>query len=971
MCKRIVLLITLMFLVNTVWAQEDILPAPWVGCDNSGWVQWWTGPSGTDPVDEPEDYSYEPASLADPPVFGFRYYVDAFQWQGDYEGRSGVMLLDGPEEESLVMPLPERPEGEDPYFVHLTEYVQYVFQSETGTTEMGLEIWDVDPEDPYNKDPETIGFYGGGLEFPDPIEVVELEGDWVLHTYQEEFDADEYPDLEIATHCHIIQGMDSDTDIYFDEVIVDFIWHLEGERPDAPCKGRGVEQVSDPSPFNGEEHVPCDVNTLCFYPPDNSLIMDPCADPNLKGPFDFYVYFSDVENEVRDACDSAFLGAFEDVDTNDQICVDTGITTLPGVTYYWAVDINDQNVPGDPCFYQGPIFSFVKWGFAYLISPENEEEDVDPGTIQLLWENDGYGATQNVYVLDDQDNVVDSDTGLGADANSFSPTGLAISQTYEWYVEEVNVQGTIESEHWFFSTAPCRTIDNFEDYTSTNDLGTHWEDYDTLGGDNAVQNALVDTGQGAAEELRFDGNQSMKVNLSRLFIDPAGTADDYTSNSTDFSNLDLTSEGASSVAIAYRSSETDPPIPDAPYNENMYMTFVSNAGNAMIDYTGDVTDPCWAVFYVALDEIADQGGDPCDLDEVRLGVYGDTVEDSQINVYFDLLQRCGPLCPLEEEGAVTAPAYTQLSNDLNGDCWVDADDLAIITNNWLAEDVNIVGVAPDDANLVVEYLFNSDLSDSSGNNNDGTAVGSGGVVSGGVLSIANSDDPCEVNGVSVPNVPTLFAGAGQPVTVAFDVNVSQTCVVFGVARTPLGGEEDPIAEDPCIGYSQTHSLALFADIFEEDEGELVADRFWIGAAGGLIEPGVPASVAIVYEGEGEDGFTTIYVNGLEAGGFDSDPNVPYAETDTCLIGGTKNFIFPGLDMEMGNFNGEIDNFRIYDTVLSQEEVVYLTPSQVYQEDLDDMDPSPNLAETGQFPENIINFLDHAVLAPDWQKKSFF
>jgi len=894
-------------------------------------------------------------------------YVDGYDnWEWNAEEQA-IEFLDDPEwpggEARYYFPTPDG-EGES-----LTFRVQVTYE---GGDPLDITIW-----------PEFWDYYDAGYAYIDGPDIDLEQGvDWDV----EEVEPGVYQKwLQVTTgyagepfFAALLAGSTEwgggGTPLVH-QLVVDMVIHDGDEPPvgDGTRPGPTVIKVTNPSPADGEEHVHCDVNQVCFEPPAEFLNRaDPNQDPNLQGPLDFYVYFSSNEAEVADACDTALVDTIENVDVNDQQCSFVGVT-LPGETYYWRVDINDQNEPGEAVYYEGPVFSFVKWGFAYLISPEDGAEDIDPATAELLWENDGYGATQNVYVLDDQENEVDSTIGLGADANSFSPTGLAINQTYEWYVEEVNVQGTVESAHWFFSTAPCRTIDNFEDYTSTENLGTHWEDYDTLGGDNAVLNALVDTGTGAADEFRFEGNQSMRVTAGRSFIDPAGVADDYTSNSTDFSNLDLTSEGASSVAIAYRSTETEADAPDPSQNENMYVTFVSSAGNAMIDYPGDVTDPCWAVFYVALSEIADQGGDPCDLDEVRLGLYGDTGNSGQIVVYFDLLQRCGPICPLTEEGAVTAPAYTQLSNDLTGDCWVDADDLAVITENWLAEDVNITAVAPDDANLIVEYLFGGNLTDSSGNNNNGSVYGEASAVdySGDWLVVNNNDDPCEVNGVSVPNVPTLLGGGdANTVTLVMDVNFAGPAMIaFSSGREPNNWYGTFPGRDYDI--SESYPLAIRNEFEDAEEPEVGADIFWVGFAGGVYDGG-PVNIAMVrepYEGE-PFGEITFYINGAPAGTMFDVPDVPDVCDDTTLIGASLNYVYM-IEDGLNNFSGEIDNVKIYDTALEHANIVYLAGESVYQENLDDMDPSPNLAETGQFPENIINFLDQAVLAPDWMEKKFF
>ncbi|MHC4256291.1 MAG: hypothetical protein ACYSUL_11885, partial [Planctomycetota bacterium] len=148
------------------------------------------------------------------------------------------------------------------------------------------------------------------------------------------------------------------------------------------------------------------------------------------------------------------------------------------------------------CFYEGPEFSFTTWGFATLIEPGNGAEGIDPGTIELLFEGDGYQSSFVVYLEDDGETPIENSGSLAADANSWTPsTVLGLSQSYLWYVEEVNTAGTVATEKWMFSTDICATMDNFESYTDTSggvgpeakNLLDTWEDYST-----------VDPGDGAA-----------------------------------------------------------------------------------------------------------------------------------------------------------------------------------------------------------------------------------------------------------------------------------------------------------------------------------------------------------------------------------------------------------------------------------------------------------------------------------------
>jgi hypothetical protein len=169
---------------------------------------------------------------------------------------------------------------------------------------------------------------------------------------------------------------------------------------------------------------------------------------------------------------------------------------------------------------------------------------------------------------------------------------------------------------WTFSTSICATLDDFESYTDTANLGGTWKDFDNdTTSDNAVVNNLV-TGGGVQV---YEGDQSMRVVVDQVYLDGAGTADDYTWR--EYADLDLTADGGTSIWTAYRAELGSPPREA----DTMYVAIDSDADaapEARIDYPGDVCDTDWAIFFIALSEISDQGADPCNVDEIRIGMYG-------------------------------------------------------------------------------------------------------------------------------------------------------------------------------------------------------------------------------------------------------------------------------------------------------------------------------------------------------------
>ncbi|MFC1738970.1 hypothetical protein ACFL1G_07985, partial [Planctomycetota bacterium] len=321
----------------------------------------------------------------------------------------------------------------------------------------------------------------------------------------------------VGVYFHFTECLDDDYNrLTASDKIVEFAWDNDLDAMMLGFYGTPTVQVSSPSPADGEITVRCDVEEVCFYPPANALVMDPCADPNLKGPFDFTTYF-----RADDPCfteldlKSVVLGH----DTNDQICVNVG-ATLPGVTYYWRVDINDQNDGGNPVFYEGPEFSFTKWGYAHSPDPPDGSADMFP-SVDPNWQNDGYAATFNVYFGEDEEDVdtavvPDAVVAAGDEDDGYEPGPLLYGKTYYWRIDECNVPGCVHGNVWSFSTALCDPIDDFEPYTKSG--GDNWI-ADTWGAYNSVP-SVPDFDNGAYvysmttgdyPEKVYEGDKSMQM----------------------------------------------------------------------------------------------------------------------------------------------------------------------------------------------------------------------------------------------------------------------------------------------------------------------------------------------------------------------------------------------------------------------------------------------------------------------------
>jgi hypothetical protein len=678
------------------------------------------------------------------------------------------------------------------------------------------------------------------------------------------------------------------------------------------------------------------------------------------------VYFDVCEANVIDRI--SLVGTINDSADTEPCCVEVGLTE-PGKTYYWAVDYNDQNDGGDPCLYEGPVYSFTKWGYALNPSPTDANEDIDPGqALTLTWENDGYAFDYDVSIWNEAETKSDSTADLGTE--SWSPTiALALGETFLWQVQECNdwmgSELCVAGPVWTFTATLCETLDNFEGYANQTALEAVWKDYTDSGGDNAAEIAGLET------NTVYEGAQSMKIGYFRTSLDPVGTQpEDYTWIVP--SDANLARDGGKSVWVAYIADAAAGPS-DA-RSERLWMGFDDGANTDVILYPGESDDANgWSIFFVALSETTNS--DETSIDKIMLGMTGDGTGGAvDTSVYFDLLVRCGAVCPFDYgyPDAVAgsfAPSYTKLYADIAGpfrefinaegetegpDCAVDGYDIGPMIDAWLSED--ILGVKPSDSNLIVEYLFDvcaplDDLYDSSGNANHGVEVNDVNTHDG-IMTLDGND------WVIVPiSDINLFYG-DKPWSIAVDYN--NMALEQGVLFS---------SSDVC-GWGAHHIVP------EYYEGEEVAVSLQI-VEGGDSWGATPFyeranhSIVVTYDPDREEENAWVYIDAVQ-GDYPTEVVPPDpCDPGTQIIGWTV--INPD-NLEdawfMDRFVGDIDNFRIYDYALDLEGIVGLLPTGEFHLS-DYLDPNPNLEVDGAFPANIINFLDHAKYGDDWGKEKPF
>jgi hypothetical protein len=297
------------------------------------------------------------------------------------------------------------------------------------------------------------------------------------------------------------------------------------------------------------------------------------------------------------------------------------------------------------------------------------------------------------------------------------------------------------------------------------------------------------------------------------------------------------------------------------------------------------------------------------------------------------------------------PAMAKPAGDLNDDCMVDYLDVDILAGDWLLADEVITTTPPSATGLMGHWKFDGNAADSSGNGRNGTINGTPqwapvGHIDG-ALSFDGADDY-----VSLP-IGSVIASM-ENCTVATWVNFSNS-----------GGSWQRIFDfgnDPNFYMYLTPSTGTTGPM-----------RFGIttGSSAAQSQITAPATlatgwhhVAAVIDGTSMN--MQLYLDGV---------SIVSGTTQTLpkdLGNTTQNWLGRSQYDTDAYFTGALDDFRIYNRVLSKSEIAYLgdsTPGdgQIYIPLVSDAD----LYSMEAAGSRKVNFKDFAVLAATWLEEKLW
>jgi hypothetical protein len=467
--------------------------------------------------------------------------------------------------------------------------------------------------------------------------------------------------------------------------------------------------------------------------------------------------------------------------------------------------------------------------------------------VTLSWRAGREAAEHNVLISTDEQAVIDGTApATTVSQASHGPLSLDMGADYYWRVDEVNhaeTPTTWQSNIWSFTTSAYIVVDDFESY---NDIPEGEEDSNLVyltwidGYNNPATNgSTIGYVSGASMETSFvhGGEQSVP-----LTYDNSTASSSEVTASTD--NLAIgrnwTKGGAQTLVLWFYGD------PDNSATERLY----ARIGNKKVLYDGDaanVTRPRWNQW---------------NIDLASLGINQSNV--AQLTIGF------------ERTGAT------------GGSGTVFIDDIRL----YRSAPPIPVSSDPGTANLVAYYAMNNNVQDGSGNNLNGTIVGTPTYVAG-VLGMALSLDGVDD-----------YVDCGTAAN--FDITEQITLAAWVNTDDAGNGQHNPYITKGDQTYGLKHASNNSMEFFIYEGGwhtlqSSVDDSF----------NGVWHHVAGTFDGTQ----LKLFIDGGLAGTLDYTGSIATGTYPVNLGRNSQN--------TDRLYEGVLDEARIYNRALSEGEILYL------------------------------------------------
>ncbi|MFI4911117.1 MAG: LamG-like jellyroll fold domain-containing protein [Sedimentisphaeraceae bacterium JB056] len=554
--------------------------------------------------------------------------------------------------------------------------------------------------------------------------------------------------------------------------------------------------------------------------------------------------------------------------------------------------------------------------------PGNSATDADVCAI-LSWTAGEGAVSHQIYFGTDEALVTagDASVDMGSQAAATFDPGLLVPETqYFWRVDEFDGSTTTVGEVWNFTAGYTSMIDDFQSYADGTELSAVWTA--ASGSITALETDITN----------FNSSQAMKVNF-------AGSAPSVTM--TFASAQDWTKSNIAFLAIPFHGAAANSATEmNVTLEDATGMTSQVTYGLDLLDEdASDVIMEDFRNYWTWHIDLARFGVDLTEVKKLTVTM-GDGVTSTVGTVYFDDIYLSVPEC-----------IARFMPGEVNGDCNVDALDLKIIAENWLAAD-SVVTASTAPAPLAM-WKFEGDATEENGlygGSANGTVAwdATGGYDGNGCLSLNGAGY------IGISGAETLFSNITDQMTISVWVKGDADAqpvdnVVFA------GGVSDFSGHNP-FSYMPNRNGGVTFDSGHISEQEPDWDSWFYGWDNitwnrNDVSDWEGAWVNYTYVKNSTEGFMRLYRNG-ELVAENLDAYAPMGGTAVFTIGALERGTYQSL-----RYTGKIDDMSIYNTVLTAEQIAALANQATVSQ--------PLVTAADGNKDGKVDFADFAAMADYW------
>jgi len=265
---------------------------------------------------------------------------------------------------------------------------------------------------------------------------------------------------------------------------------------------------------------------------------------------------------------------------------------------------SEQLHEGDPVGYHttfDDVFSVSDGPAAVNPSPANGAVGL-PVDVSLSWIEAEFATGRELWIGKPgaMEKVDPNPSGT-----TFTPDNLELGQTYEWRVDQIGASGTVTGHTWTFTVADYITVEDFESYTTDQEIRNAWVDnIEEVG----VEYVLLASGENNSMLFEFQNQFSPYVTeISRTF----GSSQDWTAKGVDELSFSFVGEHENMEQL-------------------MYFTLEDAAGKSFRVETFPYAcqSDSWREWTIALGQFSDGGVDLASVKKIALGL-GDGTDSGQ------------------------------------------------------------------------------------------------------------------------------------------------------------------------------------------------------------------------------------------------------------------------------------------------------------------------------------------------------